>query len=335
MLAFTTGPLPSAIVAPNRPRIRWYVWQSEDLWMSDMNEAVFNSYHLGRPLTKLESPYTGEDSTFAGQRLDSEKIRQARYRHCTFVNVSLKAATLDDCGFADCIFIGCYFRRTTLKNCRFEGCRFYECDFPRVSLSACRLYYVRFIGCQLPADEMEHSLPSEPNVREKLCRNLARESSLLGFSEDARRYRKWETDAHEEHLKSGFTSHSDWYRSHFVGSQKLLALRRWTWSKLNRFLWGYCDSGTRLIFNFLSFTILIFPFLYWLLVPSNSSNTDELMRFANCILLSLSTATPADFPHEVGLGSWELMLLMSIQSMYSVVLVAMFAAFLFQWSSRR
>ena len=275
-----------------------------------MNEAAFSSYSLGRPQTTLESPYTGEDSTFAGQRLDTKTIRQARYRHCTFVNVSLKEATLDDCAFVDCIFIGCYFRKTVLKNCRFEGCRFYECDFPRLSLSACRFYYVRFIGCQLSADEIEHSLPFEPNVREELCRNLARESSLLGFSEDARRYRKWETDAHEQHLKSGFTSQSDWYRSHFVGSQKLIALRGWIWSKLNRFLWGYCDSGSRLVFNFLSFTILIFPLLYWL-VQSNISNTGESIRFSNCVLLSLSTATPGYFPHDVDSEGWELMLLMS------------------------
>ena len=44
---------------------------------------------------------------------------------------------------------------------------------------AADFYYVRFSGCQVAFDEMEHSLPSEPNIREELCRNLARNRPCL------------------------------------------------------------------------------------------------------------------------------------------------------------
>ena len=300
-----------------------------------MDEETANAYSLGRPLTPMARPYTGKDCTFAGQRLNGLEIRQARYRHCTFVNVSFKEATLDDCAFSDCRFIGCYFRRATLSNCRFEGCRFLECGFPRISLAACRFYYVTFSGCQIAFDEMECSLPAEPNVREELCRNLAKQSSLLGLADDARRYRKLETQSHERHLRNGFTSQSDWYRRHFVGWQKVLAFRSWAWSKANRVLWGYCDSGIRLIANFLLSTFGLFPLLYWLLLPSNRIDLGESTTYLDCVLLSVSAATPADLDRVIESRGWEIVLFMSIQSLYSVVLVAMFAAFLFQWSSRR
>ena len=300
-----------------------------------MNEATAHSYSLGRPLDSMAPPFTGEDSSFAGQRLDDSEIHQARYRHCTFTNVSFKQAKLDDCAFADCVFVGCYFRRTTLRNCRFEGCRFYDCEFPRVSLAGCRFYYVRFRGCQIAFDEMEHSLPSEPNLREELCRNLARQSVLVGLSDQARRYRKVENAAREIHLWNGFTGQSDWYRSHFVGWQKFFALLGWTLSKLNGCLWGYSDSGMRLAVNFVASVLVMFPSIYWLLGPCRSSDPDELVTFTDCVLLSISTATPADFSSATSLNGLWIMLFLSIQSLYSVVLVAMFAAFLFQWSSRR
>ena len=282
----------------------------------------------------MEPPFVGADLTFAGQRLDCRDVRQARYRHCTFVNVSFKEATLDDCAFADCKFIGCYFRRTVLQSCEFAGCRFVDCEFPRISLAACRFYYVKFFGCQIAFDEMECSLPIEPNVRSELCRNLAIQSSLLGISDDARRYRKLENESRELHLKNGFLSQSGWYRTHFMGWQKVWAFRSWIWSKTNRVLWGYCDSGFRLIANFALTTFALFPILYWLLLPSTSNDSTGI-TFVDAILLSISAATPADFAVYLESRSWVIVLLMSIQSLYSVVLVAMFAAFLFQWSSRR
>lgn len=300
-----------------------------------MDEIPTESYSVGRPLTPMAPPYTGEDCTFAAQRLNERTIRKARYSHCTFINVSFKQATLHDCAFIDCRFVGCYFRRTKLINCRFEGCKFHECGFPRVSLAACRFYYVSFSDCQIAFEEIEHSLPTEPNVREELCRNLARQSSLLGLTDDARQYRRLGSEARESHLKNGFKSQSDWYRSHFIGWQKFLAFRSWVWSKTNRILWGYCDSGIRLIANFLLTTIGLFPLLYWLLLPGERMSGNGSTTYFDAVLLSVAAATPADFDRGVESSAWFIVSLMSIQSLYSVVLIAMFAAFLFQWSSRR
>lgn len=152
-------------------------------------------YPIYRPTATFEEPYEGEDRTFSDARLDDKEIGDANYRHCTFVDASFKGTTLRDCQFLHCIFLGCYFRRTTLKNCTFTGCRFYDCQFPYVSLHTCDFKYSLFKSCQVPFSEMEHSLPSAPNLKEQLCRNLAIQSADLGLSDETRRYRRLEVEA--------------------------------------------------------------------------------------------------------------------------------------------
>ena len=288
----------------------------------------------GRPLARIERPHSGEDYTFAAQRLDRGELRQARYRHCTFENVSFKETLLDDCVFEDCIFVGCYFRRARLRECVFKGCRFYDCEFPRVSLAGCRLIYVRFTGCQIAFDLIRDCLPQEPNLREELCRNLARQSYDLGLTDDGRRFRRVENDAREAHLKNGFAGESEWYRKHFRGTHRVRAFIQWLWSKANRFFWGYCESGPRLAVNFLVTTAVVFPLLYWLFDDGAVPEADGDTTFPY-LLLSISSATPASFFDQDGLDAWPLVILMAVQGIYSVVLVAMFAAFLFRWSSRK
>ena len=289
----------------------------------------------GRPLARIERPHSGEDYTFAAQRLDECELRQARYRHCTFENVSFMKATLDDCAFEDCIFLGCYFRRARLRECVFKGCRFYDCEFPRVSLEGCRLVYVRFRGCQIAFDLIRDCLPQEPNLREEITRNLARESYVLGLTDDARRFRMVEHDAREAHLRNGFAGESEWYREHFKGSRRVRAFVQWLWSKANRFLWGYCESGTRLAGNFLVSTAAVFPLLYRLFDDDGAVAEAAGGATFSYHLLSISSATPASLFDLDELDAWPMVILMALQGTYSVVLVAMFAAFLFQWSSRK
>lgn len=90
---------------------------------------------------------------------------------------------------------------------------------------------------------MEHSLPSAPNLKEQLCRNLAIQSADLGLSDETRRYRRLEVEAREEHLWNGITGESEWYIAHFTG-RRFRAGCQWMLSKMNCWLWGY---GERLI----------------------------------------------------------------------------------------
>jgi hypothetical protein len=57
------------------------------------NIDEFTNYQLGRLLSVLVPPFNGQDKTFAAQRLDSETLENAIFKHCTFVNLSFKEAS--------------------------------------------------------------------------------------------------------------------------------------------------------------------------------------------------------------------------------------------------
>lgn len=151
-----------------------------------------DAYIVGRTKASLSSPFKGQDQVFGGERLDDQTISGAEYAHCTFANISFKDVKLDYSMFLDCTFIGCYFRRTQLSKVSFQACKFLSCEFPKATVRACDFSYAKFSDSYIPFAEMEHSLPSQHNLREMVARNLTIETGKLGLSGERRSYRKTE-----------------------------------------------------------------------------------------------------------------------------------------------
>lgn len=291
-------------------------------------------YPIYRPMAHLEEPYQAEDRTLSAPRLDGEMVSKANYQHCMFVDASFKGATFEDCKFLHCIFLGCYFRRATLRSCVFTGCRFYDCQFPYVSLHGCDFRYSQFKSCQVPFAEMEYSLPHAPNLREQLCKNLAIQSADLGLSDESRRYRRKEVSAREENLWKGFVSDSDWYRSHFSGQRRFLALFQWTLSKMNGLLWGYGERLATLFRNLLLAVVLVFPFLYWLF-DGLKRHDGMSLGWWDYLYFSMVNALPIGVSSAVTASGWIGYLLVVLEAVLGAVTLALFAAYVFRWSLRR
>ena len=292
------------------------------------------TYPLHRPTAEVEAPYEANDRTFAGPLLDKQEIENADYRHCTFLDASFKEAILRGCSFLNCVFVGCYFRRTTLKGCRFVGCRFYDCQFPNAILHGCDFRFSLFKSCQVSFSEMEHSLPSPPNLKEQLCRNLAIQSSSLGLSDDARRYRRSELSAREEHLWKGFKGESEWYRSHFTDGRKYRALLDWFLSRANGVLWGYGDSPWNLLRNLLLAVVAIFPLLFYFLGDLKHTGGGELGPL-DYICFSISSALPVSVPSVISPSNWVGCTLVTLEALFGALTLALFAAYIFRWSLRK
>lgn len=137
-------------------------------------------YLLGRAEALLAAPYAGADLLYVAQRLDDRELENPSFEHCTFANVSFKKATITHARFLNCTFVGCYFHRARLSSCEFMGCRFIDCNFNQLGVSSCSFKYTRFSRCFIPFEELQHSLPSEPNLRRDLARNLTIEAANLG-----------------------------------------------------------------------------------------------------------------------------------------------------------
>lgn len=300
-----------------------------------MSEMPQMGFELGRPITKFAKPYIGQDQTFAAQRLDSQKIVGARFQHCAFANLSFKEAKLQDSQFNDCVFLNCYFRRSELIDCKFVGCRFIECDFPHVAVNSCDFRYSCFRGCLVPFAEMEYSLPSEPNLREDLARNLAIESSKLGHSAEARKYRMAEIRAREENLLAAIFGKTKWYRDHFDGLARMRALSMWTLSLLNRWLWGYGEKAWVLLRNLALTTFLIFPTGFYLARDQLQHQSGSPVTVWDTLAFSLQNIAPAGVSSGIKtIGPWATGLA-SLEALLGVVALGLLASYVFRWSLYR
>jgi hypothetical protein len=300
----------------------------------DLRESVDNGYSIGRRPVQFGSPYKAQDETIANQRLDRMTISAAECKHCTFLNVSFMEARLEKGNFTDCIFLGCYFRRTDLRDCSFVGCRFIDCRFPHLAIRSCDFRYASFKGCALPVEEMLYSLPSEPNLREELARNLSIEAGRLGLSREAGRYRDTEIRAMEAHLLAAFKGESSWYREHFAVLARVKAFLQFVGSLVNRWIWGYGNRLPVLLRNWVIASALVFPLLF-LTLRSEFQSPEGPITISALLLFSFKNSVPAALSSSlIPIGPFATGLAL-LESIYSVITFALMASYVFRWSLHR
>lgn len=294
-----------------------------------------SSYHLGREVAEIVAPYHGQDKVFGGQRLDNGVFKNPSFQHCTFANISFKETRIQEGVFLNCVFIGCYFRRAEFINTQFIGCRFFDCNFSHVAIRSCNFRHSVFQGGQLSYSELVHSLPSEPNLREEITRNLAVESANLGLSSEARKYRMAEIRAHEEHLLAAALGKSQWYKEHFDFLGRLEALGQWILSRLNGLFWGYGERSWVLIRNLLFTSFLLFPSLFYLYRSELKNSSDREPSLSEIVHFSLENVIPAGVVSNVIAADNTVRFLAGLESLLGVVAIALFASYIFRWSLHR
>jgi hypothetical protein len=158
-----------------------------------------------------------------------------------------------------------------------------------VKIQGTEFMFPQFKGCFVKFDEMHPNLPSEPERREIVAVELAREAYALGNTRDARRYRLVALRAHENHLWRAARASSSYYRDHYDAVDRVEAGAAWIGSQVNRLIWGNGERGFVLLRNFLLLVFIAFPLLFYgvggLEVASGKLTTIDYE------LLSLDTAT--------------------------------------------
>ena len=299
------------------------------------------AYFIGRTAGKIQSPYTGADQIFGGQRLDGETIKKPTYEHCTFANISFKETRLVDGRFLNCVFVACFFRKTDVQSCNFSSCRFIDCEFPRTSFSSCDFRYARFAGCFIPFNEIEHSLPAEPNLRRDLSHNMAREAAMLGDARTARSYRLCEVRAREVHYLAAIKGESKWYRDHYDGFARLAVASQFIGSLVNGKLFGYGEQLRVLIRNYAIATLLFFPFLFYFMsgdlsVPTNQAGVGASQPSIWAILeFSLSNAVAGALSSPIKAVGPAARVVAAVQIVLTAIWVSLIASYVFRWSLRR
>jgi hypothetical protein len=259
--------------------------------MTEGNSEVMaiSTLLANRPIRQLAAPWAHTDVSFAAQRLDGVSIDLGLFAHCTFTNVSFKGCSVNDSRFVNCTFVSCYFRKATIQNSKFDGCKFIDCDFPKVRVQSTSFMFPRFKGCFIDFDEMQPNLPREPELREMVAIELAREAYAGGATYDARKYRLVALRAHESHLAQAFLARSSYYKEHYDILARLRAGVAWLGSQANRLIWGNGERGAVLLFNFLILTLLAFPLIYRAI--GGVTATGGKLTAVDYVLLSIDTAT--------------------------------------------
>lgn len=274
-----------------------------------------------------EEAAPSQDLLFAAIRKDGTKLEGLEFRHCTFANVSFKETKLEQCRFVDCAFLNCYFRKSQMIGSYFVGCKFISCEFPKVTIQSCDFKYSRFDNCSLPFDELEHSLPREPNLRQSLCQELALTAEHLGHYRDARGYRLRAIEAQQQHLKAAVLSQSEWYESHYPGLRKVRALVSLVAHWLNGLVWGHGEKWWILLRNIIVLSFGIFPLLLWLM-KSGVRDADGSISLGDLVWLSVTTLIPIDGANSLHAASLAVRLTLASEAFIGVVAAGLFVTLL-------
>jgi hypothetical protein len=286
-------------------------------------------YLVGRALISFpenDDPVT--DKMIAAQRLDGKVLKGRHFNHCTFANVSFKEAQLTDSEFNDCTFVNCYFRRSQVRNCRFVGSKFYGCEFPRIALQSCDFRYAAFFACAVPYGEMEHNLPSEPNLREELAAGMAVAADERGWTRHAKDYRLAAIGAREEHLAAAVRSNSTWYIDHYPSWRRVGACIQLVASKLNGWLWGYGERWGILLINLIVLSAVVFPALLWVVRKDLLFSGRDPATVKDVLWLSLSTVIPVNVGSSVAVSGATAHMILTFEAFCGVVIGGLFVTLL-------
>ena len=178
-------------------------------------------------------------------------------------------------------------------------------------------------------------LPTEPNLREEISRNLALESAALGLYSESRKYRMAEIQAREKHLKAAFLGKSQWYKDHFNSMGQVRAFVQWLLSLMNGFLWGHGERAWVLIINLLLVSLLIFPVFFYIFRDDLQHRSNGTVGFSQYMYYSLGNIIPSGIESDVIAVGGTARFLAGLESFLGIVVLALFASYLFRWILHR
>ena len=144
-----------------------------------------------------------------------------------------------------------------------------------------------------------------------------------------------EIRAHEQHLHAAFRGSSQWYREHFDGFRRVQAFLEWILSLMNRWLWGYGERAMVLVRNLLGLSVLLFPISFYIFREQLSHSSGNAITLLDTLYFSLENVVPAGIVSEMVAIGPTTRFLAGVESLFGVVAVALFAAYIFRWSLHR
>lgn len=160
-------------------------------------------------------------------------------------DVDGKSVVYRDCDFSYAILVRGYFHNAKFQRCKFIGARCIATNFRSASFEACDFSYADFDRCVIPIQQLLANLPTFPNVRWELLRNLRANMRALGDTRNESDLVWQEIDTEMEHWRLISRRQSGYYQK-YTGTERLLARLRYWRLLMERYVWGHGESLTRL-----------------------------------------------------------------------------------------
>lgn len=223
-----------------------------------------DAYFANREVAKFNNLNSDnyENKIFANERYDFVKNNKIFINNSTFATMGFKKNIFDDCSFRYCTFINCYFKNAAFNNVILSSCNFIDCNFDGAVFVNCDFRYANFKDCYIEYEVIKSSLPSEDNLRWRLCTNLSIECLKLGSDDDYRKFYFEEKGATERHYKEILLRRQEYYKKKYGGWDALLAFIKLVLTRFSKHLWGYGEKLRTLLLNIL-IIISIFSIYYY------------------------------------------------------------------------
>lgn len=286
-------------------------------------------------LAKLQEDGGGSNLIFVDEQAQV-KLENVAVKLSLFIRLGLRDSIIKGTSLEQSIFEGCYFRRAKLTNVSFVGSSFNNCNFEGAEIRSCDFKYARFHRCLMPADEIISNMPTEPNLRRELARELRANAISVGRTDDADKFLLQEINAdigyHKEIVKSETTYFREKHGSLLDRFGSLVRLiRLWIGTKV----WG---NGTKLgnLIRTVILTLAISTILNLVLdaqyIQANEVSPERL-SWVDAIYVSVSSMVSISNLGYVPISAWARILSL-LNSVMGLVFLGLFVATVYRRISR-
>ncbi|XQY92501.1 pentapeptide repeat-containing protein [Metabacillus sp. HB246100] len=253
-------------------------------------------------LEDLDENSTSDKLEISDQEDDRLELSNVRLFKSKLFNLGLKHAVFSTCAITQSDIEKCYLRKAKFVNVDFTGSNFIDCDLENAQFNSCNLRYATFRGCKINLQEIYGCLPSEPNLKLALLKELRLNQLGLGENKSADEILIKIHDTEKELLIERVKCSTSYHREREDFISRTIALFNYLMLQLNDFIWGYGLKLSRL-FRTALLTLLIFALLIYfftekeyITVTENGNKVIEL-NFWQSLYASYTNFTTVGYGH--------------------------------------
>ncbi|MGZ9769440.1 pentapeptide repeat-containing protein [Bacillus toyonensis] len=256
---------------------------------------------------------------------DNLRLSNIKLMRSKLVNLGMKYAEFSTCAITQTRLERCYLRKAKFVNVDFTGSTFEDCDLENANFNSCNLRYVKFRNCKLNLKEILGCLPTEPNLKVALLKELRKNQLDLGDnkSSDAILVKIYDTE--KELLLERVMCRTSYHRNREDLVSRTGALFNYIMLQMNDFIWGYGLKLSRLfrtaILMILMFGMLIYYFTdkdY--LAVTASGNIHTKLNFWESLYASYTNFTTVGYGHYTPLGTASI-LLFAVENVLGLIFI--------------